>query len=369
MKTKSLFLVLALIVMIALVAVGCGQQQTASPTPPAPPAAQPAAQPAPATQTAAQPTNKATYVGTAVCASCHDDANPDKFPHTKHAAAFKPFSAFPLDKPAGTQVLFDATNKDKAVSYTLDFSKNTLGVMMDHYVVAEIPKSAGFGKLFYRVGTVEKQGEKYVLKAAKEVDYDKDGKADWSAEDYTCASCHSPGITVGSKDLGISCESCHGPGSEHVTSQNKKSTIKSGAAAAEACLTCHTSNPVKDANGNYTTQNHYGTRDYFASTHASSKYQISCLTCHSPHKTNADGAMLRENNPNDVCMKCHADKKYDVATMMWINKTDVHSHLTADHSFGAMKYEDLGDDPKTPAVEIKNPKFIDLLKQKLEGKK
>ena len=135
---------------------------------------------------------------------------------------------------------------------------------------------------------------------------------------------------------------------------------------SETCLKCHASNPTKDkATGTLLADNHHGTRNYFSSEHASSSQVNGCFACHGAHKANATGALLKADKPADVCLSCHADKKYDVEKMMWKNPTDERNHITADHSFGAMKYEDLGDDPATKPIEIKNPAMIDLVKKAL----
>jgi predicted CXXCH cytochrome family protein len=134
--------------------------------------------------------------------------------------------------------------------------------------------------------------------------------------------------------------------------------------SVDSCVACHKSDPVKDAQGNFTTQNHYGTRDFFASKHAQGG-TTNCLTCHGAHKANASGNLLTADKPNDVCVKCHAGSNYDIEKLMWKNPTDPNNHITRDHSFGAMKYEDLGDDPATKPVEIKNPAMVDLIKKLL----
>ena len=43
--------------------------------------------------------------------------------------------------------------------------------------------------------------------------------------------------------------------------------------------------------------------------------------------------------------------------------SDANSHFTKDHSFGAVKYEDLGDNPATKPIKIKNQKVIDIIKK------
>lgn len=303
----------------------------------------------------------ATFVGSATCNGCHEKANVVK---TKHNGSFKALSSYQLESPAGTVTVFDgAATSPNTISTKIDLSK-ALGVMMDTYVVAEIPKEAGFAKQYYRVAHIVKAGDKWKLEAASKVA----GKEDWSAGDYSCGKCHSPGIGApGKADLTITCEACHGAGSEHVaanTPELKRATMKQP--DSETCLNCHRSNPSKDAKTGVVTANtHYGTRDYTVSKHASNSQTNGCFTCHGVHKPNANGLLLKNDNPNDICMSCHAEKKYDVKTVMWKNPTDARGHFTADHSFGALKYEDLGDNPATPAIEITKQPALDILKAKL----
>lgn len=237
--------------------------------------------------------------------------------------------------------------------------------MQNSYVIADVPATAGgFENKAYRVGALKKTDDKWTIKPPKEKDINNDGKNDWTAESYNCGNCHSPGIEHASPNYGISCESCHGPGEVHVSATDKKTTMNSET-ARDSCNTCHQSDPSKDDEGNFTVNNHYGTRNYFASKHAQSSQMTQCLTCHSSHKNNANGSLLLADKASDVCVKCHADKNYDIDKLMWKNPTDPYGHFSKDHSFGAIKYEDLHDDPDTKPVEIKNPKVIELIKKLL----
>lgn len=352
---KQIILSVASLVLVGTILIGCGNTQQASAPAPAP-TEQPKS---PETAAEAPKVEKATYVGSDTCKSCHADIVKD-FAMTKHTQAFKPLSEFPTTTPLGEIIIFDQDNKEKAVSTKIDLSKaKVYGVMMNDYIIAQVPKEAGFKGDIYRIAQLHKTGEKYEILPAKEDDMDKDGKKDWAAAGFTCGECHAPGITVGSEDYGVSCETCHGPGSSHV-SGDKTGTMN---VSNDSCLTCHPTAPAKDASGNFSTQNHYGTRNFFASAHVANGLD-NCLTCHTTHKANANGKLLNQDSPKDICVNCHQGKNYDPAVLMWKNPYDAHGHITVDHSFGAFKYEDLGDDPNTKnTIEIKNQKLIDIIKQ------
>jgi len=338
-------MVLSLLTLVTvLLVVACNtQQQTPSPQPP----------PSPATQIANM---TATYVGEQTCQSCHQKANYDKTPHFQ---SFKPLSAYKLDKTYGTITVYDGAG-DESKSTSVDLSK-ALGVEMDTYVVAEIPKTAGFAKQFYRVGKLAKNPDgTYKIDSAGLVT----GTQNWAAEDYSCAKCHSPGMGGGGT---ITCEACHGPGSAHVaatTNEQKKATMVSP--TSETCLKCHISDPTKDTKtGAIITANHYGTRDYTFSKHNTTGMINGCLTCHGVHGTNATGRLLKKDNTNDICATCHAGKNYDVKTIMWDNKSDPRGHITADHSFTAIPESATKVNPTTKNVEIVDPTVLDMVKKAL----
>ncbi len=349
---KPFFASIISLTFLTVLAIGCNAPET--PTGPQPSGPQLTDTP-----------QKVTYVGDTSCKACHSESYENVI-HTKHYTAFKPLADFPLEKPLGEITIFDPSNKENPASTTLDLSKAQIyGVMQNSYLIAEVPGTAGgFANKVYRVGALKKTNDKWSVQPPKQVDLDKDGKNDWTAESYTCGKCHSPGIENESPNYGISCESCHGPGGNHVSATDKKTTM-SNETARNSCNSCHESNPSKDAEGNFTVNNHYGTRNYFASKHAQSSQMTQCLACHTSHKANASGSLILKDKPTDVCATCHAGKAFNLDKLMWKNPTDTRDHFTKDHSFGAIKYEDLQDDPSTKPVEIKNPAVIELIKKQL----
>ncbi|MDQ7092016.1 cytochrome c3 family protein [Desulfosporosinus sp. PR] len=346
-RLKIFVLCIMTLVIITLVAACNTQNQT--PT-----------QQTPTTNVTQTANNNPTYVGEQTCQSCHKKDNFDK---THHVQSFKPLSDYKLDKTYGTVTVYDGA-ANNAKSTTVDLSK-ALGVQMDTYVVAQIPQTAGFAKQYYRVGHLIKNSDgTYKIDNPGLVT----GTQNWSAGDYTCLDCHSPGMgKSGTPDLTITCEACHGPGSAHVaatTDDQRKATMVMP--TSETCLKCHQSDPTKDSTtGAIITTNHYGTRDYTFSKHNTTGMINGCLTCHSPHDPNASGQLLKKDNPNDICATCHAGKNYDVNTIMWKNKSDPHGHTTADHSFTAVPESATKVNTTTKNVEITDPTVLDMIKKAL----
>lgn len=345
-RLKISILSLLILVTVMLVAA-CNNQQPA----PAPQTQQPAGQVA---------NVAATYVGEQTCQSCHKKPNYDK---TAHFQSFKPLSAYKFDKTYGSVTVYDGA-ANNAKSTTVDLSK-ALGVQMDTYVVADIPKTAGFTGRYYRVGKLVKNPDgTYKIDSPGLVK----GTQNWSAGDYSCLKCHSPNMgAAGTPDNTMTCEACHGPGSAHVaatTDDQRKATMV--LPTSDTCLKCHNSDPTKDpTTGAIITTNHYGTRDYTFSKHNTTGMINGCLTCHQYHGPDANGGLLRKANPNDICATCHAGKNYNVDTIMWDNKSDPHGHITPDHSFTAIPESATKVNPTTKNVEIVDPTVLDMIKKAL----
>lgn len=122
----------------------------------------------------------------------------------------------------------------------------------------------------------------------------------------TCAICHQaevnafPGnphskLALEHNGKGVTCENCHGPGQAHVESGGVASKIFQFTKATpkqvqEKCLTCHV-----------------GDHPNFERT-AHGEALVSCTSCHSIHKFEAQTALLKHSQPT-LCYQCHTDVK------------------------------------------------------------
>lgn len=122
----------------------------------------------------------------------------------------------------------------------------------------------------------------------------------------TCATCHEEvskkfadnphtKMALMHGKSGITCENCHGAGKEHVDGGGDttkifnpgKGTTK---AIDERCLSCHAGQHA----------------NFDRSAHA--KANVSCISCHSIHKSEEKAELLKTSQPN-LCFQCHADQK------------------------------------------------------------
>jgi len=125
----------------------------------------------------------------------------------------------------------------------------------------------------------------------------------------TCKTCHedlyngwekSPHWKQTFKEGGLAkhgCEDCHGPGSAHVDGGGDKTKIfifkdHSTKEINERCLTCHASDH-EQAN---------------ASNSEHERANVSCISCHSPHKGKDSNFLLVKSQP-EVCYTCHLQQR------------------------------------------------------------
>ena len=92
---------------------------------------------------------------------------------------------------------------------------------------------------------------------------------------------------------GKSCEACHGPGSVHVESLDKKDIRNPArivpAEADRICLTCHLNQPRRSGR--------------IQNSHA--RGQVSCVSCHTMHKSDAELMPVKPADINAKCANCH----------------------------------------------------------------
>jgi DmsE family decaheme c-type cytochrome len=134
----------------------------------------------------------------------------------------------------------------------------------------------------------------------------KDAAASEFVGSETCATCHEEQaknfssnphtkLALAHGKSGATCESCHGAGKAHVDGGGDVSKIFNPAKASakdvdKTCLGCHAGQHP----------------NFERSAHA--KANVSCITCHSVHKSHDDTALLKTSQPT-LCFQCHADQK------------------------------------------------------------
>ena len=91
------------------------------------------------------------------------------------------------------------------------------------------------------------------------------------------------------------CETCHGPGSIHVDNGGGLGTMINPKKNPEVCFSCHTDKKMQ-----FRLPYH----------HPVLEGKMSCTDCHDPHGIDArPWSATSENGVNDVCLKCHTDKR------------------------------------------------------------
>ena len=107
----------------------------------------------------------------------------------------------------------------------------------------------------------------------------------------THARIHIKDDVTGAED----CEICHGPGSIHADASGGKDNIINPKRDPEICFTCHT-----DKRMQFRLPYH----------HPVLEGKMSCTDCHNAHGTDVlPWTATSENGVNDVCLKCHTDKR------------------------------------------------------------
>lgn len=117
------------------------------------------------------------------------------------------------------------------------------------------------------------------------------GKVDAAVKSAQCLSCHGDSRSLPFWDMskhnsaGVSCDGCHTVHSE------KKKNLKT--AQPDLCLSCH-----RDIRGQMAKQSHHPLREG----------KVTCTDCHEPHG-GLGQKMVRAGSVNELCYRCHADKR------------------------------------------------------------
>ncbi len=290
----------------------------------------------------------AEYVGSQVCAGCHNDIY-EKYANSGHAWQLNPI----VD---GVPPEYPFTNlSDPPEGYTWnDIS----------YVVGGYSLKARFldkeGYLITGEPGAVVSDPQYLDQynfanpllglGAAWVSHDA-GKAQLQ---YTCGECHTtgydlrgtteamPGIIGQWAAPGIQCERCHGPGSLHMTNPHGiRMTIDRDAEACEDCHFASEGAAMGTANGLI---------DLYAEPHQNKHLALDCVVCHDPHtgviqlrqekvqttKVACETCHFEEaqyqNNPLHMmnCLECHMPRSVESA---WSDPAlfsgDVRTHMVA----------------------------------------
>jgi hypothetical protein len=317
MKTAKWIILVGLILIVMAVLSACaGPEGAAGPSGPAgppgpegpqgPPGQEgPAGPPGPAGEAGAAGTS-ADYVGSQVCAGCHQEIE-EVFMQSGHAHELNQVvNGQPPEYPF-TEVT------ELPAGYTWDDILYVIGgynwkarfVNQEGYIITDEPGASG--------------DEEY-LNQYNFANPIVESEASWatyhSGEEnllYSCGTCHTtgysptgnqddlPGLVGTFAEPNITCEKCHGPGGLHV--QNPRDVQMTIDRESELCVECHQRGEiglVSASEGFIQHHDQYG--DLFPGKHI----LLDCVVCHDPH---AGVVQLRmdEEVPNTrvQCENCH----------------------------------------------------------------
>ena len=240
-----------------------------------------------------------TYVGAAVCATCHAQIAASQA-KTGHAGALK---REPERWAFGSGL--------QAITYVSQLDEDT-------YLEHGLSWYRRAGGLDLTPGHRTREGVRYRTFAP-------------DAAILRCFRCHSTGklrLAEGRKiepaEPGVRCEACHGPGGDHVRdpagSKPRNPIRLSAAAVNQLCGECHRMPPAAGTETNW--DNPWNARHqpvYFsqAACFRKSAGRLSCFTCHLPHSSEPVDA-------NAACATCHEAPRHRTAAA---GKTCVQCHM------------------------------------------
>lgn len=346
MRNNKLFILLGLLIVSALLVVGCGAEEAVTPEEPTQseePAKEEPAKEEPAKEEPADLVlADATYVGSEGCSTCHGEYV-ENWKETKHSKMLAEVTS--VDQLLGD---FEAEGNPFEqedivnLGLTIEDIKWTIGgaaadndLWKQRYVV-ETEKGM---QILHR---------QYNFETKEWTNYHGDDWQDRVYEDM-CISCHSTGYDDETKTFvepGVGCESCHGPASNHLETMSADDIVNpanlSPKEATDVCAQCHTrgknvDGSRSDALGYIPGQNnlddfyvhiepaftadekrfwedgaskshHQQIQDYTQSKHYEA--DMTCFTCHDAHdgSITGDTGMGQLKAPVDeLCTSCHAD--------------------------------------------------------------
>lgn len=264
---------------------------------------------------------KAAYIGSEACTTCHEDIY-TSFRTTGHPYKLTkvvngqipeyPYTELPPNPP-------NFTYND--VSYVIGgFAWKARFIGLDGYIITQGGQN------------------QYNFETGQWVDYEAN-----EVVPYDCAACHTTGYSdQGHQDglqgiegtwafPGIQCEACHGPGSEHAADPEYVAMVIDR--SKELCGECHVrGNPYTiPAKGGFI-KHHEQYNELLASKHAF----FDCTDCHDPHQSahyNPDLAIKND------CKACHWDKDVQIAGMENMSCLDCHMPYAAKSAVSSGQYK------------------------------
>lgn len=268
---------------------------------------------APVFNNTSDPTNgDASYVGSAVCAACHNDIGERTRVHA-HTQALKRTEGVAPDYPrqgvrAGVPDPPDGKTWDD-VGYVIGgYTLAALFVDADGFVMTDGVEAVNtqWNLDFSPNGAI-----------AGFVSYRPDQQTPLPYE-YGCFRCHTTGPQPqnpdhpGSQDgrvgvrgtwveTGVQCEACHGPGSRHVPNPQARDLFVDS--TPQTCARCHTSGD--DPAVIHATDGFINTNEQYAELLGSGGHAgFVCTICHEPHTS---AIYDRSNGIRSECTACHSD--------------------------------------------------------------
>ncbi len=256
------------------------------------------------------PPLSSAYVGSGQCQACHQD---------NYSDVFESGHPYKLNKVVNGQ--------SPSYPFTADLSP-PVGYGWDDisYVIGGYGWKARFIGLDGFIITAGGKNQWNILTQTW-TDYHKD-----EVKPYDCGTCHTtgyspeghqdglPGLIGTWSEPGVGCEACHGPGAAHI--QNPGVVAMTVDTRPEACGSCHNRGGVNStipASGGFI--KHHEQYNEMAN---SSHIQLSCLSCHDPHKATrwragvgpgGASAQFAGTGPERIggvsvdCESCHTDAR------------------------------------------------------------